>query len=1054
MHHIRLTVEKISARLKLIEKKVYYNSKTIEPFRVHFGNERLINRMVNDKNWPTIKPGDYWGELRKDFTLRTHFTVPNNWKQPVALYLPLGNSKSLEALSFLYGPEALVYLDGKSYIGLDPHRPEIILPEELLDGKEHTIALYGWTGIKDERYEMGQPCLVQINQNVRDFIYRSQTALEVAHILPDNNPSKAYLLNTLDAAFLLLDLREPLDEEFYKSIEQAQEALQQGVSKSGSSLDVNVAACGHGHLDLAWLWTLSQTREKGARTFSNVLRLMERFPEFRFTQSQPQLYQFISQDHPEIFSQIKERVREGRWETIGGMWVEADCNISGSESLARQFLLGRNYYLEQFGKPDSPVLWLPDVFGFPWQLPQLMKEAGISYFATAKLSWNQYNRMPYDSFWWQGLDGTKILTYLITTSKPGWWGATYSAELTTQEIMTTWDKLQQKEYIEEILIPFGYGDGGGGPTSEMLEKSYIMAEHPCLPKVNNSTVKGFFERLENKSGGNLPVWNNELYFELHRGTYTNQAQIKLKNRKSEFLLHNVEFLAAWAYVNGEFDYPHSKFKRAWQLLCLNQFHDIIPGSSIGEVYQDSMKDYDEIWNICEEILKNALYNLDATMPQGTELVIYNPISFTQSKVIEITDKRFDQKQMVTLKGEVLPMQHTEKGTLVLVPDVPAYGYLALRTETGQSEFDNHSIYAGTVDKAPYNLGTLQESFMVLENSVLRVELEKSGDLVRIYDKKNNREVLPQGEKANLWQAYEDRPLDWDAWDIDIFYDEKQWLAEPAENMKVLELGPLRACLEIRRNILNSTIVQHIFLELDSARLDFKTWIKWKEQHSLLKVSFPVNIMSPTATYEIQWGNIERPTHRNTSWDWARFESCAHKWVDLSEGDYGISLLNDCKYGHNILDNIIYLTVLRGSTFPDPSADQGEHVMNYSLFIHESDWRNGTVSEAYSVNNPMIVHPIQNHSKGKQGKDRKSLINVNNKQVIIETIKLAEDGNGLIARMYEHERTRGIVELDVGFEVNKAFSCNLLEENNNELKINQSKVVYHTQPYEIKTIRLT
>ena len=595
MHKLRWTLEKISARLQFIsEAAVYRRSQPLGPFKFHAGSQPLVGVDIDDSDWEVIDAGSYWGELRQDFTLRTTFTVPADWEKPVALTLPLGVSKSLEALSFLYGPEALAYLDGVACQGVDPNHQELMLPDQVLDGEEHQLALHGWTGIKDERYEMGLARLAQIDQPTRDFLTAAGTALEVVRLLPENNPVRANLLNILDAAFLLLDLREPLGADFYASVHPAYRALKQGVANAGPPMDVVVTGVGHAHIDVAWLWTLSQTRRKVARSFSTALRLMEQYPEFIFTQSQPQLYQYIAEDHPEMMAQIKERVAEGRWETIGGMWVEADCNLTGAEALARQFLLGRHYFLETFGVRESPVLWLPDVFGYAWQLPQLIQEAGLSYFVTAKLSWNQYNRMPYDQFWWQGLDGTKILTYFITTSKPGWWGATYSADLSPEELFATWDGSQQKELRNEFMIAYGHGDGGGGPTREMLDGSRQMAAHPGLPRVQLRRAIDFMERLERDSGDKLPAWNGELYLELHRGTYTSQARNKRENRKCEFLLHDAEFLAAWASLSGDFAYPHDQLRRAWELLCLNQFHDIIPGSSIQQVYVHSLRDYEEI----------------------------------------------------------------------------------------------------------------------------------------------------------------------------------------------------------------------------------------------------------------------------------------------------------------------------------------------------------------------------------------------------------------------------------------------------------------------------
>ena len=805
---------------------------------------------------------------------------------------------------------------------------------------------------------------------------------------------------------------------------------------------------------MAWLWTLRQTRRKVARTFSTALRLMEQYPEFKFTQSQPQLYQYIADDHPEIMAQIKERVSEGRWETIGGMWVEADCNLTGAEALARQFLLGRRYFLETFGKRESPVLWLPDVFGYAWQLPQLIQQAGLSYFVTAKLSWNQYNRIPYDQFWWQGLDGSKILTYFITTSKPGWWGATYSADLSPEEIIATWDGSQQKELRNEFMIAYGHGDGGGGPTRAMLDRSREMAAHPGLPRVQLTTAIYFMERLERQAGDKLPTWNGELYLELHRGTYTSQARNKRKNRKCEFLLHDAEFLAAWASLNGDFAYPHDDLRRAWELLCLNQFHDIIPGSSIKQVYVDSLRDYEEIRRIGEQIREDALIALDPSLPAESALAIYNPTSFPRSEVVEISGERLTDETIVAMMdGTTLPAQRMEGGLLVKCPAAPPYGVLTLRFSTGDIPATGNQIYAGDANGAPKDAGASAQCAIVMENTLVRVEFDQAGDIVRLYDKRAEREVLAAGQSANQWQAFEDRPLDWEAWDIDVFYDEKMCRADPAHSVEVLETGPLRACLEFKRRVFNSDITQRVFMYADCARIDFDTKINWRERRLLLKVAFPVDILSPRATYEIQWGNVERPTHSNTSWDWARFESCAHKWVDLSEGDYGVSLLNDCKYGYDIAGNVLRLTALKGAMFPDPEADLGEHRFTYSLLPHEGDWRNGTVPAAYSLNNPLIVHHVRGNPLGASAADRRSLVHVDAPPIIVETVKQAEDGDGLILRLYEHERTQQAFYLHTGFPLAEACRCNLLEENEASLDATESQVALRALPYQIMTLRL-
>ncbi|NOZ70951.1 MAG: alpha-mannosidase, partial [Chloroflexi bacterium] len=607
MHQIRLTEAKITRRLELISGFVYSRRQPLPPFRFHAGEEALVDKTVADQEWPVIVAGSCWGQPRQSFTMRTTFTVPEGWQSPVALFLPLGSTHEFVS------PEALAYLDGQAYQGVNAYHQEILLPQEVQDNRPHLLALHGWVGFGEIPVVMGQPEIVTIHQPTRAFVATARVALGVLKELDQQNPIRIALLNALDDAFRLVDLRQPGDERFYASIAPALARLQQKIEQAGPPLDVDIVASGHAHIDVAWLWPLAQTRHKAARSFSTVLRLMEEFPDLHFTQSQPQLYQFIAEDYPDLFAEIRQRVSEGRWEVTGGMWVEPDVNITGAESLVRQLLLGRRYFREHFGEAETPILWLPDTFGFPWSLPQLIKQAGLKYFMTIKITWNQYNRFPYQSFWWQGLDGSKVLTHFITTvDRRG--HATYNGDLSPQQIMGTWQNYDQKDLHRELLTAYGYGDGGGGPTREMLENSQRLAHHAGAPRLRQGTAHEFFQNLETQAGDKLPRWNGELYLEYHRGTYTSQARNKRANRKSEFLLHDAEFLAAWAATLSDFKYPHDKLTYVWKLLCLNQFHDILPGSSISSVYDESLSQYAAITSLAEEIKSQALEALAQMLP--------------------------------------------------------------------------------------------------------------------------------------------------------------------------------------------------------------------------------------------------------------------------------------------------------------------------------------------------------------------------------------------------------------------------------------------------------
>ena len=945
-HKQRWTPGKVNQRLELIEPLVYIKRKSLSSFRYReLENELTLPQVeidVDDSTWREIGANEYWGSWRQNFVLRTTFAIPEDWgqAQPTALHLPLG-----EAGDFSH-PEALAYIDGTAFAACDRHHQEILLATKWIDHNPHLLALHGWTGIGGSsrgdgstKLYMRQCALVQIHQPTRDFIVLSRIALEAAENLEENNPARFGLLNALNEAFITLDTRDPLDcDAFYESVTSATQGLWAGIESSCAPLDVIIHATGHAHIDVAWLWTLGQTRRKSERTFHNVIRLMEQFPDYHFTQSQPQLYQYIKEDQPALFDSITEKIKEGRWEPIGGMWVEADCNLSGAESLARQFLLGRTFFREHFGKDaESPILWLPDVFGYAWALPQLIRQAGLKYFMTIKIGWSQYNRLPYDTFLWQGIDGMRILTHFSTVKEYGSvFASTYNAMANGREALGTWQNFQQKELHKDLLMAYGFGDGGGGPTRQMLANIEVMKEFPSLPQVKQSSAKQFFESIEPLTDSKMmPIWNGELYLEYHRGTYTTQSRNKRANRKSEFLLHDTEFIATYASLITNYQYPITAFQTAWRTVCLNQFHDIIPGSSIGTVYEESQQQYAQL---TEDVTQMRDEALDVIATQlNAEVLLVNATSFTQQGLVFIPG---DSPQHFTRGEKPVTVQPVEAGVWVDAGELPPYSMTALQ--------------ATEVDKSSPIID-LPTSTVFLENDYIKVEFNADGDITRIFDKGAAREVLAPDSIANQFQAFEDRPSSWDAWDIEIFYDDKMWLAEPASSIEIVEHGELRQTIEVKRKILNSHYTQRISLNHNSPRLDFDSHIEWKERHILLKVAFPVDVLAPQATYEIQWGNVQRPTHRNTSWDWARFETCAQKWVDLSEGDYGISLLNDCKYGHDTHHNVMRLTLLRSPTRPDPSADLGEHQFKYSLYPHAGSWNEETQREAYLLNDPIIVY---------------------------------------------------------------------------------------------------
>ncbi len=988
MHHqSRWTLPKLNRRLPWLESLVYRSSLELEPF-LYREVEAGATPDLQAEAGCALPPGTWWGRGSLHFVLRGRFRVPTEWNGPAALHLPLG-----EPGDFSH-PEALVYVDGRSLSACDRHHQEILVPEDCRDGRWHDLALHGWTGtgldqdthrpLHHERLLM-KPCsVVEIDPEARRFLARMRVAVGVAGSLPEHDPARGRLLNALDRTLLALQPGHWAE---------AQALLDEGVARAGPPLDVTLVAAGHAHIDVAWLWTLDQTRGKAARTFHNVLALMEQFPDFHFTQSQPQLYDFVRQDHPELFGRIQQRVAEGRWEPIGGMWVEADANLSGGEALVRQFLLGRTFFERHFGSgTETPVLWLPDVFGYPASLPQLIRGAGLDYFFTIKIGWNQYNRIPYDSFYWQGLDGTRVLTHFSTAPDlSGTFASTYNAEATPEQVQGTWRTLRNKELQSSVLMAFGHGDGGGGPTRQMIENLQEMAGFPATPRTRMGSVKGFFQELEAEAGPRLPVWNGELYLELHRGTYTSQGRTKRSNRKCEQLLHQADFLAARASLQGR-PVPRERLRQAWELLCLHQFHDILPGSSIGQVYADTRRDHDLVTRIGEEVVRESL-------GPGPATVVVNPTSFHRRELC---------------------------GNLLV--EAPPYSVQPLPEE---------GLPGGSVALVQFDGGYR------LENSLLRVEVRRDGQVASVFDRLRHREALARGQRGNQLLLFEDRPLNWEAWDVDLFYEDRSEVLK-ADSVRVAEDSRFRAVLEAVYTFGASRLVQRIVLAQDSPRVDFQTHVDWHERQRLLKVAFPVDVLSPVASHEIQWGHVQRSTHRNTSWDWAHFETCAHRWVDLSEDDFGVSLLNDCKYGHDVHGDTMRISLLRAPVAPDPEADQGEHVFTYALMPHGTGLED-TVAQAMALNQPLRVLP------GTPGQG--SLLAVDSRSVVLETIKPAEDGRGLVARLYQSQRRRSRVRLRAGFPVRSASLCSLLEKEEAPLNVADGQVELEFGPFQIRTVRL-
>ena len=946
-------------------------------------------------------------------------------------------------------PQFLLFIDGDPVQGIDMNHRDVLITREAQSGRTYRIDLQSYTGTLHSEFNL-IVYLQHIDPDVMGLYWDLQVPLQGLVRMDEQSQSYMALVRVMNEAVNLLDLRTPYhrsylnggpsmpedmpvvphSEAYFASIRAARAYLKKHLYEDLAGHDEIIATCiGHTHIDVAWWWTVAQTREKTARSFGTVLKLMEEYPAYKFMSSQAQLYQFLKERYPELYQRVKQRVAEGRWEPEGGMWVEADCNVSSGESLVRQFIHGKKFFKEEFGV-DNKILWLPDVFGYSGALPQIMKKCGIDYFMTTKIAWNQFNKFPYDTLMWRGIDGTEVLTHLITTQDPGQdrnsFFTTYNGKLHPEALQAGWNRYQNKDINNDILVSFGHGDGGGGPTRAMLETGDRLA---CgvtgIPKVRQEGALTYFRELEQRVAGNrrLPTWEGELYLEYHRGTYTSMARNKRSNRKAELHMMDLELFAV--LCAKQLGYPAEEIDKMWKTILINQFHDILPGSSIHEVYEVTKKEYAQLE---EHIARLQGERVKLLTAPGENVTVYNTKGFEISEIVELGD--IGCTALRDENGALYPVQQTEKGAVAYVRGLPAKGWKVLEKADAAAE-------------CPFKL-----EGNVLETPFYTLELDDTAAFKRLYDKENDREVLKPGQVGNLLRVYEDKPIYYDNWDIDIFYTEKYWDVTDVQSLKWTEMGPVRATLEIERRFSGSLIRQKIHFYADSRRIDFDTWADWQEHQHLLKVHFPVDVHSDEATFDIQFDNLKRKVHTNTSWDWARFETCAQKWMDFSEGHYGVSLLNDCKYGHSVQNGLLGLTLIKSGIEPNPVTDRGEHVFTYAIYPHAEGWQQaGTVQEAYRLNQPAIAVC----GGGKAGSF--SLCSVTAPNVVLETVKQAEDGDGFIVRMYECDNARTRTSFVWNRPVASIEECNCVEEKVCDLPVTDGQVTFTLKPLEIKTLRI-
>jgi len=837
------------------------------------------------------------------------------------------------------------------------------------------------------------------------------------------NPQRHELLRALEAAIEAVDL-----EDVAGSAATARAALAPVLARPATASAPRVSAVGHAHIDTAWLWPLRETHRKCARTFSNVLALMDEFDDFVFCCSQAVQYEWMLEEYPTVFEGIRRRVADGRWIPVGGMWVEADTNLAGGEALLRQFTYGQRFFREHFDLECTEV-WIPDVFGYPASLPGIMAHAGLHRFLTQKLSWNQTNRFPHQTFWWEGIDGSTVFTHFPPVE-------TYNATFAANELVVSVRNHAERGRASRSLMPFGWGDGGGGPSPDQLETYARSRDLEGFPRLEMASPEAFFDAAIEEYP-DAPRWVGELYLEMHRGTLTSQVGTKLGNRRCELLLREAELWWTTVVASGGAveDYPAEQLDRLWKIVLMHQFHDILPGSSIGWVHREAEATYAAVVAELEEVIAGALGRLVAgpgianAAPHDRDEVVVVPAS--------------------TPGLAAAPVQALADGNVAVRLAAPAGGVAALVPLAPAG--------AVSVERGPDGL--------VIGNGLVTAVLDDAGLLASFVDERTGRELVPEGERGNRLEIHPDFPNAFDAWDIEHFNRRKVTVLDGPAEIEVLDEGPMLARVRVARSFRSSTAVQVVELRAGSPRLDVHLEVDWAEQEQLLQVAFPLDVNVTDMTREIQFGHLRTPVHTNTSWDFARFEVCAHRWVDVSEPGAGLALLNDAKYGHHAERirsaadepiTVLYQTLLRGARYPDPRQDQGVHRCTYSLLAHAGDLRAaGVIDEGYRLNLPVRVL-----AGGTGDGPPPPVVAVDHPAVVVEAVKLADDGSGdVVVRLYESHGGQAQVTLTPGFGVLEVVATDAHERVDAAsagptLVRSGDDVALRLRPFQIVTLRFT
>ncbi|MGP3955364.1 alpha-mannosidase [Nonomuraea sp. 3N208] len=1010
----RLVEERIDRVLReRIAPAVYAETVPLKLAAWHVPDEPVPVAEALAAGYEPFEVGTRWGRPWSTTWLRATGSVPERWAgRRVEAVFDLGFVGDWPGNQ----AEALVYdLNGRPIKGIEPRNQYVPItgdrvglllemaanPDILANGFLPTPLGDKATAGDEPLYRLARADLAVLDEEVWHLRLDVEVLRELMAELAIGDPRRHEILRALERSMDALDIHD------VAGTAGAARAHLTGVLSSPAHAGAHtISAAGHAHIDSAWLWPIRETKRKTARTFANVTALANDYPEFVFAGPQAQQYAWVKERHPEIFERMRKAIEAGQWVPIGGMWVEADGNLPGGEALARQLVHGKRFFMEEFGVECRGV-WLPDSFGYTAAYPQIARLAGMEWFLTQKISWNQTNKFPHHTFWWEGIDGTRVFTHFPPAD-------TYNGTFEGAELAHAVRNYAEKGAGTRSLLPFGHGDGGGGPTREMLEKARRLRDLEGSPRVVVESPDEFFAAAH----AELPdaaVWSGELYLELHRATYTSQARTKAGNRRSEHLLREAELWAATAAVHKNFPYPYADLDRLWKTVLLHQFHDILPGSSIAWVHREAEMTYARVRAELEEIITAAVSALTGA---GEATWVCNAGPRPRAEVVTAPD-----------------------GSDVFV-EVPASGMVRLGASSSPSPVTTTTNKTGTV----------------LYNGLIRVELDAAGLLSSVLDVVAHRELLAPGSRGNLLQLHTDLPNQWDAWDIDAHYRRRRTDLDEAEAITIVDAGPLIGAVRVERRFGASRIVQTVRLTAGSPRVEIETEIDWHEREKILKVAFPLDVHADRSAAEIQFGHVFRPTHTNTSWDSARFEISCHRWVHLGEPGYGIGLANDATYGHDVTrttradggtTTTVRLSLVRAPRCPDPEADQGRHRMTYALVPGAAI--SDAVAAGYALNLPLRV------TSGRAAPPPPPLVTLDGTAACVEAVKLADDQSGdVIVRIYEALGGRAITRLHASFPVTDVTVTDLLERPlpGNPVTVEaDGGIPISLRPFQVLTLRL-